>query len=728
MNPWLEIESSGKLKLGGVTVFEKLVPVLALELDGIAEEKAKLELAEEQLNAAGYQARYEDREKGISFTLSLTYKDGEEVILGSVRYESASEMVGGKCRTLHARQGIRLFAGQPVRSQSAPQPPRYMALHLHKDWWTRPAFGSSWSELPPRTQSLTSELENGRHMTIVPITGSQLKTEIIGAKQEEGLCLNTSAYAGGYANIESPAFAISLGDTPFESAKLAMKFAMEASGSLGKLREERRYPEMFEYLGWCSWDAFYYDISEQGLLDKAAELKEKGVPAKWMIIDAGWSDDDDYALKSFEAHPEKFPGGLARAVGKLKANDGMRWIGVWHTLIGYWNGIARNSELAIRHQSALTATRCGKLVPAPSAEAAFPFWNEWHRGLKQSGVDFVKVDYQSVLSNMLGHSGAIGSTAREAHEALEASVGKNFDSAMINCMGMASENVFNRANSALSRNSDDFFPSEPQGFAEHVMQNVYNAVVHGTVFWTDWDMWWTKHVDAAVHSLLRALSGGPIYVSDKVGETDKESLLPLVYSDGRIARAEQPGLPTADCLYADPTAAEMPLKVWNKKGVHSFVGAFHLHGAAGKLNGNISRLDIAAYRQQEEDTLVYEHFSGEARVFRAGNNGREEASWPFELSRGEAKLFKGCPLREGTAIIGLADKYLSADGVLESAVHEGRWSVKLREGGRFVWYSENEPSGVEVNGKATEAARIGDRLYEVRTMATGDPVWIRWQS
>ncbi|ACT01222.1 Sip1-related alpha-galactosidase [Paenibacillus sp. JDR-2] len=727
MKPWLEIESGGKLKLGGMTVFDRLVPLLSLELDGTAEERPMLNLAEEQRSEDGKLARfrYEDQEKSIALTVTFTHDGEEDVVVGSIHYESASEMVGGKCRTLHAREGIRLLAGQPGQPDSAAEPKqRYMALHLHKDWWTRPAFGSSWSELPPRTQSLTSELGDGRHMTIVPITGPQLKTEIIGAEDETGLYLNTSAYAGGYANMESPAFAIALGDSPFDSARLAMKYALEASGSLGKLREERRYPEMFEYLGWCSWDAFYYDISEQGLLDKAAELKEKGIPAKWMIIDAGWSDDDDYALKSFEAHPVKFPGGLARTVGKLKANDGMRWVGVWHTLIGYWNGVARNSELAIRHQSSLTATRCGKLVPAPSAAAAFPFWNEWHRSLKQSGIDFVKVDYQSILSNMLGHSGAIGSTAREAHEALEASVSKNFDSAMINCMGMASENVFNRANSALSRNSDDFFPNEPQGFAEHVMQNVYNAVVHGTVFWTDWDMWWTKHSDAAVHSLLRALSGGPIYVSDKVGETEKESLLPLVYSDGRIARADQPGLPTADCLYSDPTAGEIPLKVWNKKGSHTFVGAFHLHGTAEKLSGQVGHSDLAA-GTFEEDILVYEHFSSEARVLPATANGE---GWTFELARGEAKLFKGCPLHDGTAIIGLADKYLSADGVLESTGHEGRWSVKLREGGRFVWYSESQPSGVEVNGRTAEANRIGDRLYEVITFAGGEPVWISWQA
>ena len=47
---------------------------------------------------------------------------------------------------------------------------------------------------------------------------------------------------------------------------------------------------------------------------------------------------------------------------------------------------------------------------------------------------------------------------------------------IINCMGMAMENILGRQGAALSRNSDDFVPDEPEKFGEHLIQNAYNAV------------------------------------------------------------------------------------------------------------------------------------------------------------------------------------------------------------------------------------------------------------
>ena len=34
-------------------------------------------------------------------------------------------------------------------------------------------------------------------------------------------------------------------------------------------------PEMFRFLGWCSWDAFYREITEEKVRQKARELVEK---------------------------------------------------------------------------------------------------------------------------------------------------------------------------------------------------------------------------------------------------------------------------------------------------------------------------------------------------------------------------------------------------------------------------------------------------------------------
>src|SRR5690606_18830163 len=98
-------------------------------------------------------------------------------------------------------------------------------------------------------------------------------------------------------------------------------------------------------------------------------------------------------------------------------------------------------------------------VPKPDAAAAFGFWNDWHGYLKKQGVDFVKVDSQSAVANFLSGHAPIGAAAEAAHTALEASVGLHFDGCVINCMGMAGENIWHRPASAVSRNSDDFVPA-----------------------------------------------------------------------------------------------------------------------------------------------------------------------------------------------------------------------------------------------------------------------------
>ena len=101
---------------------------------------------------------------------------------------------------------------------------------------------------------------------------------------------------------------------------------------------------------------------------------------------------------------------------------------------------------------------------------------------------------------------------RGMHGALEGAAAY-FDGAVINCMGMAAENMFSRPQTAVARNSDDFMPKREDGFAEHLLQNAYNTPYQGELYVCDWDMFWTSHEDGLRHSLLRAISGGPVYFS-----------------------------------------------------------------------------------------------------------------------------------------------------------------------------------------------------------------------
>ena len=65
-------------------------------------------------------------------------------------------------------------------------------------------------------------------------------------------------------------------------------------------------------------------------------------------------------------------------------------------------------------------------------------------------------------------------------------------------------------------------------------------------------MFHSRHAAGLLHASARALSGGPVYVSDAPGAHDFELLQRVVLSDGRVLRAQLPARPTRDCLFSSP--------------------------------------------------------------------------------------------------------------------------------------------------------------------------------
>lgn len=77
-------------------------------------------------------------------------------------------------------------------------------------------------------------------------------------------------------------------------------------------------------------------------------------------------------------------------------------------------------------------------------------------------------------------------------------------------------------------------------------------------------MFQSTHPCAEFHAASRAISGGPIYVSDSVGKHNFPLLKRLVLPDGSILRCEYYALPTRDCLFVDPLHdGKTMLKIWN---------------------------------------------------------------------------------------------------------------------------------------------------------------------
>jgi len=282
-------------------------------------------------------------------------------------------------------------------------------------------------------------------------------------------------------------------------------------------------------------------------------------------------------MTSFEANAVNFPDGLRECIRTIKEKYNVSYVGVWMTITGYWSGIEPGSELYEAQKENLVFTRSGLCIPSPEYDKALSFWDAYCRFLKDCGVDFLKVDNQSSLPVFAEGMMPTVQAAKSLHKAIDKCVFKYFDGALINCMGMDLENVLSRPRSAISRNSDDFYPGKDRGFIDHLLQNAYNAMWHQHLYYCDYDMWWSNHDSAVNSGVLRAISASPIYVSDSVGITDRDNIMPTVEDDGSLMRCDNAAVPTKDCIFADCRTEDKLMKIWNRSGNNFAIAAFNIN-------------------------------------------------------------------------------------------------------------------------------------------------------
>jgi raffinose synthase len=637
-----------------------------------------------------YAYRSEDGTASADMRIVIT----EESVLAYVDAKLVNESLFGKQSYFSPEGAVTLSFGHPVHEG-------YMANYRHKDWWTRPHFGPGWDTLPRRTQSLVWRTAPDQYLYLLPVCDDQCRTDLQG--DDSGLQAVVSPLILGHDSISTLAFSVSCGGEPYALAEKASSGGLHALSRVH--RKGKKYPPMMEHIGFCSWDAFYHEVHADGILEKAKELKQLKLPVKWFMIDDGWLDVSEMRLQSLQPDGTKFPGGLLPVTRQLKDEYGVDWVGVWHTIAGYWGGISQGSDLAAQYGEFLHETRNGRLIPYPERSKGFFFWDVWHRELKEQGIDFVKVDGQNSITNMTMYNMTAGEAAAGAHEALEASVHKHFDGNIMNCMGMGSENVWHRPASSMSRNSDDFVPQEAGSFKEHALQNVYNSYYHGQFYWGDWDMFWTSHEDALQSAVLRAISGGPVYFSDPVGTTDPDLVWPMIYRDGRIVRGDLPAQPAEDCLLRNPNTEPIPLKVWNRVGPSGVIAAFNIALDNSIVKGSVCPSDVPGL--EGEAFALFEPLTRKVRML------QRDEELDLHLQPGEVAVYNVIPARKSCTPIGLTDKFLSTHAMLQIEEHPKTTVVRLVEGGIFGFTVDPAHTvKAAVNGLAVKVVQSGE-LYEI---------------
>jgi len=233
----------------------------------------------------------------------------------------------------------------------------------------------------------------------------------------------------------------------------------------------------------------------------------------------------------------------------------------------------------------------------------------------------------------------------------------------------------------------------------------------------DWDMFHSLHPAAEYHASARAISGGPLYVSDAPGKHDFALLKKMVLPDGSVLRARLPGRPTKDCLFSDPARDGVSLlKIWNMNKFGGVLGVYNCQGAAwsaaerknafhdtvsGAITGFVRGGDVhliseaAGDGDWNGDCALYAHHSGQLIVL------PRNVALPVSLKVLEHEVFAVAPVKVlcpgySFSPLGLLNMF-NAGGAVEGLVYEVGDSqvlvrVEMKGCGKFGAYSSARPT------------------------------------
>lgn len=478
---------------------------------------------------------------------------------------------------------LRCDAGDPAATGCAglhlPGLVRFCALHRSTIWWLKPVFGLAEAEIPGPTQCLVWERSDGRHVALMPLVSGNRQVLLAGGAEGLNVSVRGRPQPG---DGELVALALAESDDPREAVRLAVEAGSAALGT-ATLRRDKREPAWVQWLGWCTWDAFYKDVDAQKVQDGLAAFQRDGLVPPLLIIDDGWQQYRDNQLMGMDADPAKFPGGLAPVVSAAKATYGVKMVGVWHALAGYWNGIHPESALSAAYRVVPSFQPAWNHPGGPLARAIVHpddihrFFDDWYCRLRAQGVDLVKVDNQASLDHACTNCLPEAATQGTYQRAVQGAAAAHFAGNLLHCMAMSADIAWRLGPAGtVWRSSDDYFPKRPETNATHLVNNAWNGLWAAHLALPDWDMFHSGHAAGAYHAAARAISGGPVYISDVPGKHDAALLRRLCAGDGRALRCAQPVRLVRELVYVDCQRERRLLRLVNRTAVGGLLGLFHV--------------------------------------------------------------------------------------------------------------------------------------------------------
>ncbi len=496
-----------------------------------------------------------------------------------------------------------------------------------------------------------------------------------------------------------------------------------------KTLKQKKRSDFLGKLGFCTYNAFYDDISDEKITEIFESGRQNGVKFGFLIIDSGWMCGEDGKMNSFDPDSNKFPQGFLAFSEKLKHEYGLRSVYLWHTIYGFWTGIGQQLgfgvEKRIFNESNCQAKEqserviggintagedfyplniTGQVCTFPVGKELNDFYRKFYEYLSKNGIDGTKLDAISWLELFGAGNGGQVKIMEDYMRAIEKNGKKYFQGNILCCSGESVDFLLHSGELSLIRVCKDYMPDNVSTFGPHIYYAAINSLWMGEFFYCDYDMFQSGGRGGRMHAINRAISGGPVYCSDNLNTIDYQILRSLAAEDGSVPVCDSYAKPTLRSLFINIFTDEKLFMQFNSLGENYAMAVYNctLRESGRKISDSfcISEIEIASAADTEK-FLVYSSERGFMGIY-----GLQDAI-SVELGFLEAELFSVVPLRENScAWIGKEGKILPF-GFVDAQWDNDVYCVNVKESGTYLLYSEEE---IEQSGVLFR--KEGDNLYK----------------
>ncbi len=558
----------------------------------------------------------------------------------------------------------------------------------------------------PNAVFLMIKLTDGRSMALLPMA-NPLSVCYIYADAEKGFLLRHATYGTESITGKVPLLAWAVADTPVEASyRLFEKLSEDKSiAKTFRLRSEKSYSEPYKYLGWCSWEEYRTNINEALLVKAAQDLKKSEVPVRFMLIDDGHQDRTEIkenkknkrTLTSFNTDPELFPDGYGKILAERDTTS-LKWFGLWLNMHGYWQGFTKeNNGFGELNDCLREVPSTGLYMPKNDKDKIVRLYEHYFEPSVNAGFDFLKIDWQT--SGMMMTNGA-ENPAQQAwltSRSVDSIATRNYPYTTMNCMAQNNVVLLNTLNVNSTRTSIDYKLNDLPKAKQHILQSFQNAVYMGPTVWGDHDMFHSSDsICGELMALSKAISGGPVYLSDAPDKIVLGNVMPLCFSDGRLLRPLAPGTTLPKSYYTSPLdVPELFFVAAPLKNDAVSIVAYNLYDKPVTLESTINTNDYKdasaiiqgldkKWKVPVEGLLAFNYFEQTGSVL------KDEI--PVKVKDFNHCYYQLSPIHNGWSVIGATQKYLCSEAIENIRYAPEILTFDLIEGGEFAIYlAEGKP-------------------------------------